>query len=66
MPEFSAWFKFRQQLTLTRDAETGALAATLIIARDLGMGCEVRTTCGLSIPPRRSAADSHSASWTLP
>ena len=35
MPEFSAWFKFRQQLTLTRDAETGALAATLGAATEV-------------------------------
>ena len=42
------------------------LAACLVIARDLGMGCEVRTTCGLSTPPRSSAADSHNESRTLP
>ena len=35
MPEFSAWFKFRQELTLTRDAETGALAATLSAATEV-------------------------------
>ena len=35
MPEFSAWFKFRQELTLTRDAETGVLAATLSAAMEV-------------------------------
>lgn len=59
----------RTQPLLLRHAiamKANPLAACLVIARDLGMGCEVRATCSLSTPPSSSAADSHSASWTLP
>ena len=39
------------------------LAACLVIARDLGMGCEVRT-CGALSPPGSSAADLQSTPWS--
>ena len=39
------------------------LAACLVIARDLGMGCEVRT-CSALTPPGSSAAVSQRAPWS--